>query len=85
MDWYKKKGSKRNLEWTEVCYLMQENNAKTISVTHLNIRQGISFMIVRFFVIEVIFDSLILFLYLPLSYIELPFGATEEYGKDIFY
>ena len=57
---------------------MPEDTVKTITVTHLNVRQSISFMLLRFCVVEVIFDTLILFLYLPLSYLEFPFERTGD-------
>lgn len=42
-------------------------NQKTISVTHINVRQSISFLIIRLSAIEVINALIILFLYFPLS------------------
>ncbi len=52
-------------------------NQKTISVTHINVRQSISFLIIKLTLLEIINALVILFLYFPLSQTNTIFNVIQ--------
>lgn len=53
--------------------------SKTIPVTHLNVRQSISFMLLKLFILELISAFIILTICFPLACIEFPFITVQGF------
>lgn len=58
--------------------IIDNQKKQVISVSHINFRESISFLIIKLIVIELISSVLILALWLPLAYVEISFPFVHD-------
>lgn len=77
-----------NKDKTKILGLKEEGNEKKIFVSHVTIRQSISFLILRLIVLEIISGALVIFFYstlVPTGIIENVFGESYEFYNTLLF